>query len=274
MRTHHSTRWRRQFGTQERSLTAARPAPPDARSGCRRGPAPAPGCAPTASSPASPRRGGRPRPRGSRPSTRSGRTWLAEVALDDLVPAGEDGLHRRRRGGHAEALEEPGHGRRRPASGPRRAARSRLTRAPASRPGRRGPPRCPRAAATPWSGSTGPAGSSATSARLRTGSSSENTSSSRSVGATGVRARTSSWIPSRRARARQRCSPCDAWVRASRPSSTITRSSRCGPTVLTPRRRSSVRDGRQRVEQVAVPAALVVLLDRSASPGRRRPAGP
>ena len=67
-----------------------------------------------------------------------------------------------------------------------------------------------------------PAGSSVTSARLRTGSSSENTSSSRRVGATGVRARTRSWIPSRRARARQRCSPCDAWVRASRPSSTIT----------------------------------------------------
>ena len=86
-----------------------------------------------------------------------------------------------------------------------------------------------------------PAGSSATRARLRAGSSSEKTSSSSRVGTRAVRARISSCTPRRRARARQRCSPWEAWVRASRPSIARTRSSRCGPTVLTPRRRSSRR---------------------------------
>ena len=50
-------------------------------------------------------------------------------------------------------------------------------------------------------------------------------------------------------------------MRASRPSRVSTRSSRWGPTVFTPRRRSSVRCSTKRIEQLALPAADVLLAD-------------
>ena len=74
-----------------------------------------------------------------------------------------------------------------------------------------------------------------------TGSSSDRTSSSTSTGVDPVRSATSRWAASRSASASVRCSPCEACVRAGSPSSVSTSSSRCGPTVDTPRRTSSGR---------------------------------
>ncbi len=259
MRTHHSTRRGRQFGTHERSRhgrstsTSRRsievaPRACDPRQDlCRLHPRP--------------RRPGRvvDRHHEGRAVDPQGPDVATQLVGDHLVPAGEDGLEGGRRGRHAEALQEPRHAVARRVRGPARASGSsgaqrldrRRTRATAI-PGGRGDA----VVRIDW-----PAGSSATRARLRTGSSSENTSSSRRVGATGVRARTSSWIARRRARARQRCSPCDAWVRASRPSRTMTRSSRCGPDRVDAAPQVVGPRCLERVEEVALPAALVVLLD-------------
>ena len=82
--------------------------------------------------------------------------------------------------------------------------------------------------------------------RLRSGSSSENTSSSSSTGGLPASRPTTSWAARRRASASDRCSPWEAWVRAGRPPMASSRSSRCGPTRLTPRRRSSGRAVDQR----------------------------
>ena len=195
------------------------------------------------------------------PSMRRGRAWpsrspsttSSQRAKTTSMVAGEAATPSRLR---SRGMASPT--RRGPS--PRRAAS--LMPHPASRPARRGPRRCPRAAATPVVRIDWPAGSSAISARLRAGSSSEKTSSSSSVGATGVAARTSSWIPRRRASARQRCSPWEAWVRASRPSSTMTRSSRCGPDGVEAAPQVVGPGGRQGVEQVPVPAPLVALFHR------------
>ena len=81
----------------------------------------------------------------------------------------------------------------------------------------------PRPAAPPGGGGTAvvrsawPAGSPASSARARSGSSSENTSSRRRTGAVPRRSVASWWAARRRARASDRCSPWEAWVRAGRP---------------------------------------------------------
>ena len=117
MRTHHSTRPTCQFGTHERSrrtrrdaaVRRVRPRPPGGRS---------------AASPSSRSRariwpdsmrarvaqaGWSTATTSARPSTRSGRRCAAELGADQLLPAGEDGLHGRRGGGRAEAAEQPGH---------------------------------------------------------------------------------------------------------------------------------------------------------------------
>ncbi len=88
---------------------------------------------------------------------------------------------------------------------------------------------------------TWPGGRWRRSAVQRVGSSSLSTSSSTSTGALPAFSATIRWAPRRRARASVRCSPCEAWVRAGMPLTNSSTSSRCGPTVLTPRRRSSVR---------------------------------
>ncbi len=107
-----------------------------------------------------------------------------------------------------------------------------------------------------------PVGSSATRARLRAGSSSENTSSRSSVGTRGVLARTSSCTPRRSARARQRCSPCEAWVRASRPSIWSNEVVTVGPHRVDAPPQVVRPAGDQRVEQVSLPAPGVLLADQ------------
>ena len=68
-----------------------------------------------------------------------------------------------------------------------------------------------------WSGGSGRGGGRPAGPRDRNGSSSEKTSSSRSTGAEPSRSVASWWAASRRARARERCSPWEAWVRLGQP---------------------------------------------------------
>src|SRR4051812_32983748 len=112
------------------------------------------------------------------------------------------------------------------------------------------PPASTRTIASGWAASgstpavvriTWPAGKWASSFVERRVSSSLSTSSSTSTGAVPARSVISRCAPSRRARAKVRCSPCEAWVRAGIPATASSTWSRWGPTVETPRRTSSCR---------------------------------
>ena len=75
----------------------------------------------------------------------------------------------------------------------------------------------------------------------RSGSSSLNTSSRSSTGSRSITDAISRCPARRSASASVRCSPCDAWLRASSPLSTRRQSSRCGPTSVMPRSISRLR---------------------------------
>src|ERR1039458_7995946 len=94
-----------------------------------------------------------------------------------------------------------------------------------------------------------PSGSSFTSERAVISSSSENASSRRRTGIDPVDTVTYRCVARRSARATQRWRPCESRVRASRPFPVMTSSSRWGPTVVTWRRRSSVRAAARRSEE-------------------------
>ncbi len=286
MRTHHSTRPTCQFGTLERSRSSspragvrrARPPPPDARSGSRPAPAPGPGSAPIPCGPGWPRPDG-PRPRrgparrraaGAHAPPSSAPTTSSQRVKTASMRAGV--------GGAPEAGQQPGH-RVADRPGPLAARALPLIGPAGSRPGVIRATTIPSGSGAAVVRIDWPAGSSATRARLRAGSSSENTSSRSSVGTSGVRARTSSCTPRRSARARQRCSPCEAWVRASRPSICEHEVVAVGPHGVHAPPQVVRAAGRQRVEQVARPSsgrsagapAHALARPGQAAVGRRRP---
>ena len=106
------------------------------------------------------------------------------------------------------------------------------------------------------------------SAGARRSSSSLNTSSRSSTGSLARRSSATTRCPARRsASASVRCSPCDACVRLSRPSTWRRHSSRCGPTSVSP--------GRSRWRRRAASAARSSSGDRVGSGGSRpRPTPP
>ena len=187
---------------------------------------------------------------------------------DHLLPAGEDQLHGRRaratrRCGRAPWTIRP---RRRPAVGARRRRRRRPVAAGArsgahgARPTcvdvrRSGPRRCRPAAGTAVVRIDWPGGSSATSARLRAGSSSEKTSSSRRVGVSGGPRRDQLVDPDAQGQGQAPLLALRGVGAGLAAVDARSRSSRCGPTVLTPRRRSSVRCGLERRSRSPLPAA-------------------
>ena len=125
----------------------------------------------------------------TRPSTRCGRRCPTQLAADQLVPAGEHGLHHRRRRCRPQPAQQARHG----VAQPPRAAVAPPFRHRVSRlcTGRSRATTIPSGSGAAVVRIDWPAGSSATRARLRAGSSSEKTSSSSRVGMSGVRARTS-----------------------------------------------------------------------------------
>ena len=130
----------------------------------------------------------------------------------------------RRLGGRAQRGDAglTGAARRRPGGAPRRAGR-------------------PAAAPRPWSAASGRRGGWPAARRSGRDRARENTSSSSSTGGESTAAVTTWCTASRSASASVRCSPWLACVRAGAPPIDSATSSRCGPTVDTPRRTSSDR---------------------------------
>src|SRR6266540_5418893 len=171
------------------------------------------------------------------------RTQLAvrtQVAAHEVLPLGNEGGERVRLG----ETEVRAHLRQRVAQGarsfrfsaaPRHAASStRPSRTRNRRSGSIAPGTADAVVIRVW-----PAGSSATSASPRAGSSSLKTSSRSNTGSVPTTSAHTRWPASRSPSAIVRCSPCDAWVRASRPARRSRHSSRWGPTRVTPRSSSA-----------------------------------
>ena len=234
--------------------------------------APAPGSRPTPCGPGWPRPGGRPPPRGSRrrrAAAARGPPSSAPASSSQRVKTSLHGRRRRRRPEPARApwhgLTDPPRPARRPAAGCRDSALTVAATWPISTTVATVDAR--RAAGRPWSGWTGPRGSSATRARLRAGSSSEKTSSRSRVGRSGVRRRTSWWTPGAGPGPGSAARPGRRGSGPRGPSSVRTRSSRWGPTVLTPRRRSSVRLAASASRRSPVQLRPVVLADQPTPTG-------
>ena len=231
-----------------------------------------------AGAPASPTPGRRPHDEHGRRSRRTGRTWAATRSPTASSHARtrrrprpdrrrpqrpHDAVEGRRRTGRRAGRRR--HGRRGPSA---RAVRPRSRRRhavddPQRRSGRGRRRQPPAVVMTIW-----PAGRCERAAPPAGGRARTSTSSSTSTGVEPVRSATRRWAPRRRARASVRCSPCEAWVRAGSPSMDSSSSSRCGPTVDTPRA------GRRRGRRPAPrPARCAATAGRtSGRPRRRRPA--
>ena len=109
---------------------------------------------------------------------------------------------------------------------------------------------------------TCPGGRWSSRAVARPASSSDSTSSSTSTGVEPVRSATRRWAARRNDSASVRCSPCEACVRAGRPPIVSPSSSRCGPTVETPRLDVGVAGPAERRRQAAdAPRRVVVHAD-------------
>ena len=211
-----------------------------------------------------------PTTRGVLRGASAGRGW--PVRARQLLPAGEHSSMRlgRRRG--PEAAERPWRWRRRPAGAarcPSAPASSGLTKS--ARPGRYRRPRATtipsgRGAAvvrTDWPGGQF-RHQGAAAGRVELG---EHIVEEKGRGQARS-ATTSWWTPMRSARARQRCSPWEACVRASPPFEGQQEVVAVGPHgVDAPSQVVSLRCRGQRVEEVAGPAADVVLADRTPRSG-------
>ena len=264
MRTHHSTRRRLQFGTSERSAAAATRGVAQARStttsrrsigGLAQLPQPGQDLARFHAGPGRPgrvvhrhhERRARRRAAAAGAPPSSGPTSSSQRVKTASMIAGV--------GAEPSRPEQPGHRVARPAAGPSSAPAPRHPVLQVSARGAAGPPRSPRAAAPPWSGSTGPpaarppgpgCGPGRARRRRRRGAASGPGSSGRGP----ARARPGAGPgPGSAARPGTRGSGPRG------PRSARSRSSRWGPTVLTPRRRSS-RRGWPRARRAGRPSQL------------------
>jgi hypothetical protein len=224
----------------------------------------------------SPRPGVRPPPPGRAPR-RAGVQVLGQLGAHHFVPAGEDQFHHWNRARRADPCGPAPWPWRRPHAAarcrppPACGGARRSCRTQARRCGPPGPPLDPPGSGAAVVRMDWPVGSSATRARLRARvelgedvvqqqGRDQRRSGQRRAGAP----RCAGPGPGSAAPPGRRGSgpPARRWSR---------RSSRCGPTVLTPRRRSSFRLALKGEQQVSVPAPLVALVhhDPIPSPARR-----